>query len=664
MLEGDRRFQEVLVALERVYGFKELRAGQGRVIRAALEGRDVLAVMPTGAGKSLTYQLPALVTDGLTLVVSPLIALMKDQVQALEARGVRAKALHSGLSDADTLEVLSGLSRLQLLYVSPERLFNAAFQTALEGVRVARFVVDEAHCVSQWGHDFRPEYLRLGEARFLLNDPPVTAVTATATRAVQREILEVLRIKDAAQIITGFDRDNLAYRVVPVPGDAAKREALRLILERYPKPGIVYVGTRREAEELAAMLQSWGVRAAAYHAARVTHDRDRVQDDFQSGKLEVIVATNAFGMGVDKRNVRFVVHYRLPGSVEAYYQEAGRAGRDGKPARCVLLYDPIDGKLQRHFADQSVPSEFELKRVYAYLHAARDETECVNLRVQALEHNLSMTAGKIRAVVKHLETIGALEVAGETNQFVAARVLEIPVAFEHADLERLRAHRLGLLEALVSFATEPACRAALILRYFGETTDARCGRCDTCDPVRDPLPPWSRRALETIDGLGITVRELALERLRAVFTDWTGEEVTRLYESLEADGWLEDARRIPRLSAKARVALEARPNKLSADPLRATLELHRQGCKPEQISQTLETDVATTERRLLKLVERGDLEPHAFVTPETLEQVRIAALEHGFSPLARLKAALGQITDLELTDLQLKAARLTLERDG
>jgi ATP-dependent DNA helicase RecQ len=659
-LEVDRLEAIALETLQRVYGFASLRPGQSGVIRAALGGRDVLAVMPTGAGKSLTYQLPALVADGLTLVVSPLIALMNDQVQALRARGVRAVAVHSGIPETALLETLEGLGKLQLVYASPERLFNAAFQRALEGVRVARLVVDEAHCVSQWGHDFRPEYLRLGEARGLLGNPPVTAVTATATAAVQDEILEVLHAVNPVRVVTGFDRTNLAYRVVRVPGEGAKREALKTILERYPKPGVVYVATRREAEEVAALIQSWGVRAAAYHAARENAERERVADDFQKGKLEVIVATNAFGMGVDKANVRFVVHYRLPGTLEAYYQEAGRAGRDGKPARCVLLFAPEDQKLQRHFVDSGVPSAFELKRVYAYLHAARAEDDTVSLRLPNLEHNLSMTGGKIRTVVKHLGAMGALEVSADTMHTLEARVLALPETFDDRALETLRQHRLGLLEALLGFATEPACRRALILRYFGETPNFdACGTCDTCDPPRDPLMPWTRRALEVIAGLGITVREVAMKNLREQFTDWEGEEVTRLYESLEVDGLIEDARKLPRLTAKAVALLEAREAPLSADPLRATLELHGRGLTRDQISAQLETDLATTERRLLKLLERGDLEPHALIAPATLERVRVAALEHGFSPLAPLRTALGDVGDFEL-----KVSRFVLGRDA
>lgn len=657
LLEAD--WVAALGTLERVFKHKSLRTGQERVIRAALEGHDVLAVMPTGAGKSLTYQLPAISAAGLTIVVSPLIALMKDQVEGLQTRGVNAALLNSTLSDAEQRQLLASLERLKLLFVSPERLFNAAFQTAIQRVTLSRLVIDEAHCVSQWGHDFRPEYRRLGEARVLLGNPPVTAVTATATKGVQLEILEVLGAGEAVQIVTGFDRTNLAYRVIPVPGDAAKLEALKTMLTTYPKPGVVYVGTRREAEELAGVLQSWGVGASYYHGAREQSERNRVQDDFQSGKLDVIVATNAFGMGVDKSNVRFVVHYRLPGTLEAYYQEAGRAGRDGKPARCVLLFDTDDRKLQQHFIDTSVPSEFELKRVYAYLHAARSEEGELNSRLATLEQNLSMTAGKLRSIVAHLVACDSLEQFESANGVLAGRLTAQLPTLTVPHLETLRLHKHGLLEAMLGFATRPRCRRKLILEYFGETPDfERCDVCDVCKPPADALPAWSRRMLEFIKAHPLTIRESLMKQLGLEFADWTGEEVTRLFESLVIDGMIEHPKTVPQVSRQARAALEVTVTRLPADPLLATLELHRSGATPIEIASRLETDEATVVKRLLKLLERSDLESNELIAPDRLELVRVAASELGFSPLARLKAALP-----ELSDLELKAARFILERE-
>jgi AraC-like DNA-binding protein len=461
-------------------------------------------------------------------------------------------------------------------------------------------------------------------------------------------------------VATGFDRPNLTYRVVSVPGDAAKREALKTLMERLPKPGLVYVGTRREAEELSALLTTWGVRASHYHGARDQAERAAVQDAFQSGKLEVVVATNAFGMGVDKQNVRFVIHYRLPGTLEAFYQEAGRAGRDGKPSRCILLFDTADKNLQVHFTNSSVPSEFELKRVWAYLHAARDETSEARVKLSNLERNLSMQGGKLRVIMAHLAATGGLEVQPAPSGFLHARVSEHVPSFDLGVLEELRQNRLRLLEEMLGFAGEPVCRRNLILRYFGETTpETRCGSCDVCDPPREPVPPWSKRLLETIAAHEGSIREVALKHLRVGFTDWTGAEIERLYESLATDGWLEHSKRVPRLSEKARTLLETPTEpSLPTDPLLASLKLHRAGTPLHLIAAQLETDTATTEKRLLKLLERGDLEIHELVPASTLERIRAIAEDLGFSPLSRLKAALPNATDLEL-----KAARMYLERE-
>ncbi|QIN82751.1 RecQ family ATP-dependent DNA helicase [Rubrobacter tropicus] len=330
--------------LKEIFGFDSFRPGQEAVIRAVLEGRDTLAVMPTGGGKSLCYQIPALMQESLTVIVSPLISLMKDQVDSLLQSSVAdAAALHSGLSPEERWEVERRVrtGEIRMLYVAPERLRSLEFVLSLRRAGVGLFVVDEAHCISEWGHDFRPDYLFLPRAVKDLGSPPVLALTATATPRVRQDIRRSLRMRDPHVEVTSFNRPNLTYRVVP----AEKKEKLARILDvvrTSPPPGIVYATTRKECDELAAELRSAGVDAASYHAGLGAAKRNEVQERFMTDEVGVVVATIAFGMGVDKPNVRFVVHSSVPGSLPAYIQESGRAGRDGEDSECVVLFRGAD----------------------------------------------------------------------------------------------------------------------------------------------------------------------------------------------------------------------------------------------------------------------------------------------------------------------------------
>ncbi len=333
-----------LNVLKEIFGFDSFRPGQESVIRAVLEGRDTLAVMPTGGGKSLCYQIPALMQESLTVIVSPLISLMKDQVDSLVQSSVGdAAALHSGLSPEERWEVERRVrtGEIRMLYVAPERLRSLEFVLSLRRAGVGLFVVDEAHCISEWGHDFRPDYLFLPRAVRDLGSPPVLALTATATPRVRQDIRRSLRMRDPHVEVTSFNRPNLTYRVVP----AEKKDKLARILDvirTSPPPGIVYTTTRKECDELSAELRASGVDAAAYHAGLGATKRTEVQERFMTDEVGVVVATVAFGMGVDKPNVRFVVHSTVPGSLPAYIQESGRAGRDGDPSECVVLFRGAD----------------------------------------------------------------------------------------------------------------------------------------------------------------------------------------------------------------------------------------------------------------------------------------------------------------------------------
>lgn len=365
-----------LNVLKEVFGFDAFRPGQEEVIRAVLGGRDTLAVMPTGGGKSLCYQVPALMREDLTVIVSPLISLMKDQVDSLLQSAVTgAAALHSGLSPEERWEVERKLrtGEVKMLYVAPERLRSLEFVLALRRAGVGLFVVDEAHCISEWGHDFRPDYLFLPRAIRDLGSPPVLALTATATPRVRGDILRSLRMRDPEVVVTSFNRPNLTYRVVPAGKKEEKLPRILDVVRRSPPPGIVYSTTRKECEELATALRRAGVNAAHYHAGMGSSERSAVQERFMTDEVDVVVATVAFGMGVDKPNVRFVVHASVPGSLPAYIQEAGRAGRDGEPSQCVVLYRGADLGRRKRLVTVNAAGAEDAARLYRGLSGAADE---------------------------------------------------------------------------------------------------------------------------------------------------------------------------------------------------------------------------------------------------------------------------------------------------
>ena len=349
---------DALDTLHRYFGHREFRTGQEQLVSTVLDGQDLLAVMPTGSGKSLGFQLPAVMLPGVTLVVSPLISLMKDQVDELNRRGIAAAALHSQLSSEARREVIRSAKagELRLLYVAPERFASDVFGSVLRELPVARFVVDEAHCVSEWGHDFRPDYRRLRGAVMDCRTvdgrrrPPVAAFTATATPEVRDDIVELLGLAEPRVVVAGFDRPNILLQVRPVSGDTEKHRILPSLLGS--SRALVYASTRRKAEETAETLREAGVHAAAYHAGLGDGERTRVQDAFADGSLTVVCATNAFGMGIDRPDVEVVVHVDIPGSVEAYYQEIGRAGRDGRQATAILLWNYSDVKTREFLIDR------------------------------------------------------------------------------------------------------------------------------------------------------------------------------------------------------------------------------------------------------------------------------------------------------------------------
>ncbi len=457
--------------LNRRFGFSDFRPFQLDACRAAAEGRDVLLVMPTGAGKSLCYQLPGIARSGTTLVVSPLIALMEDQVAALNRRGFRAERIHSGRDRESSRWVCHRYLRKELdfLFIAPERLRVPGFPEMLAKRKPVLIAVDEAHCISHWGHDFRPDYRMLKDRLPLLRPTPIVALTATATPVVQRDIIEQLDIPNADRCIHGFRRHNIAVEVVELkPGHRIER-ACEILEDSSRRPAIVYAPTRKTAEQAAEMFQP-KYPSAAYHAGMISRERDRVQSEFLAGNIEVIVATIAFGMGIDKPDVRTIVHLALPGSVEGYYQEIGRAGRDGKPARAVLMHSYADNRTHEFFFERDYPDIQLLENLYALLDGTkRSKTQ--------LTQAGQMDPEIFDTVLEKLWIHGGAVVDPEEN------VSKGKVAWQVPYLEQRR-FKLEQLADVTGFVRSIRCRMLSLVEYFGDLKDSgeTCGRCDVCAP--------------------------------------------------------------------------------------------------------------------------------------------------------------------------------------
>src|SRR4051794_7981218 len=497
-------------ALHQHFGFRDFRPGQEEAVRAALEGRDSLVVMPTGSGKSLCYQLPALMRDDLTVVVSPLVALMQDQVDGLRARGAGdqvalVNAQQSGEHNRDAIErAVTG--RLKLLYVAPERFGAPGFLDRMAGAGVGLFVVDEAHCVSQWGHDFRPDYFRLEAVAKRLNARAVMASTATATARVAMDIARRLDLRDPVRVSTGFDRPNLTFTVAR-PNAGQKRPMLLETLRRDEAlPAIVYAGTRAGCEELAGLIVAeLGVRAEPYHAGLERERRPAVQRRFLADETPVIVATNAFGMGVDKPNVRPVIHASTPPSLEAYYQEAGRAGRDGLPGRAVLLAEPRDKALHVHFIRQEQLDDRLPRDVAGRLSWAADGDGAFNEDAGQLAAAAGCNWEKLRAVLGHLIRAGVVQPSPAPSNRVAGRLV---AAYDQAAAARCRTSmeegirvRWRQYREIWAYAEADSCRRTAILRHFGDPSNPRVDNCcDVCAPeVRPVAPPPPPELLASLD---------------------------------------------------------------------------------------------------------------------------------------------------------------------
>ena len=462
--------------LERLFGFPAFRPGQLDAVEGTMAGRDVLAIMPTGSGKSLCYQLPALLDSGVTLVVSPLIALMQDQCAALRARGHHdVEMIASSMTGDDVAAALqriaSGVTRL--VYVAPERFTSRRFLDAIGEADVTRLAIDEAHCLSEWGHDFRPDYLRLADVRSRLGSPPTMALTATATPRVARDIVQALGLRDPVMARTGFDRPNLFFEVVQVAGDAGKpRMLLAHLKDRSRLPAVIYCGRRKTCEEVAAHLLADGISAAPYHAGLPGDQRSRTLREFLDGELQAITATTAFGMGIDKADVRSVVHWMIPSSPEEYYQQAGRAGRDGLPAVCTLLYSPADKGLVVFFIERARLSAQQLEQVHGVL-ASRADANGV-----FLVNDSELPVSEPRVAVAVLERAGALELFPARGGSLAGRVAAPSLSRPHlaaamVAMKRQENLRWDRLKAMDAYAAGERCRREVLLGYFGDTPAPR-----------------------------------------------------------------------------------------------------------------------------------------------------------------------------------------------
>ncbi len=522
------RYRELL---QERFGYPDFRPGQAEVLEA-LATQDVLGVMPTGGGKSLCYVLPAL-EAGRTLVISPLIALMQDQVEALEAVGVPASFINSTLNRAEQnrryFDFEAG--RIALLFIAPERLANRHFLDGLARGGVRLLVIDEAHCISEWGHDFRPDYLTLGGARERLGRPRTLALTATADPTVRSDILARLGIAgDAREVLTSFDRPNLRFQVVPL---ASAKERLPWLVayarERSGQSGIVYARTRRSVEDTAQTLNEAGVPAQGYHAGMGGAARATIQRRFTTGRAPLIVATNAFGLGIDKPDVRYVVHLQMPGRLEAYYQEAGRAGRDGEPAECTLLYSRRDHSLQRRFIDQAHPGDEAVRRSWTQLVAIQQLDPQRPLSPSEFEDAAGSDGWAL--TVKALRASGLLA-EGELR----LRSLDPDAPIDTRAIAERRRYAESRLAQMAEYAETSGCRRGLILRYFGEPpapagangarSDGGCGGCDNCSgAVRAETPEYPHDLFNSILDLR---GGIAWESNRApymVFEERTAREV-------------------------------------------------------------------------------------------------------------------------------------------
>lgn len=467
------------VAKER-FGYQEWRPGQKAAIQAVMSGHDTLAVMPTGSGKSAIYQIAAFLIPGSTVVVSPLLALQHDQVKSISEQAVgEAAVVNSTIPNTERQEAFEQLEEgdLEFIFLAPEQFSNPETLDRLQAASPSLFVIDEAHCISAWGHDFRPDYLRLGQIIEALGHPRILALTATAAPLVQREIVDRLKMRNAKTIVQGFDRPNIWLSTERFEEEEDKQTHLIQQVLRTEKPGIVYVATRKHAEELAERLQQEGIRAEFYHAGLKVGERKRVEAEFMQDDLQVLVATTAFGMGVDKPNIRFVFHADISDSLDSYYQEIGRAGRDSESAKAMLFYNPSDLNLKRFLSSSGQIKTEQIEQVLATLHTLKEP-----ISLKEFQTHLDLSKSKLRSILNHLTEMEIVETlpSGEVAIIKQDQDLEQIVKAVIQTQEQQQQFERSRLEMMRGYAEVRGCRREYLLNYFGEQFSGLCNACDNC----------------------------------------------------------------------------------------------------------------------------------------------------------------------------------------
>jgi ATP-dependent DNA helicase RecQ len=693
-------------ALETYFHYPAFRPGQLDALRHVLNQRDTLVVMPTGSGKSLIYQIAALVQDGTALVISPLVALMKDQTDSLTRRGISATFINSTLTAAEQDKRLDALARQQykIVLVAPERLQSGTFRGALKRAQLSLLAIDEAHCLSQWGHDFRPDYLRIADARREFNPPVTLALTATATLRVQDDIIKMLGLERAEKLVTGFNRENLYLEVLNAPDVKTKLALTREFLSNVQGAGIVYVGTRRDAEEVAEFVrQICKLPAQHYHAGLENDTRAAIQDTFMAGDLPLVVATNAFGMGIDRPDVRFVLHYTMPGTLEAYYQEAGRAGRDGLPARATLIYSPKDTALHESFIANDSPTIDNLRAVHQYLAKHRQ------ISLMNVEQILGLRETTVKVALEQLEAGGLIR-REPYDEFGVMRVHVEPLNEKilrdiSNQVEARKNHKRRLLGKIVSYAETNACRRRVILDYFGDTGDATAPLCCDNDVARAEITAMDahrsshrndKMATTDAEQIPLTVLEAAQAFQRKIgkgkLTDilkgskakdvqmfaksphygklmaLRKSDLENLIQQLFDDGYLKQVggeyptlQLTPRgehaLKTRAAIQTNIRPpqptqlarayaEREAGGTVALSGQLLAQGLTPEQIAAQRGLTVGTIYSHLAQLIAQGQVDVNQVVPQPLQEQVRAAIEAVGSAGyLAPLKARLPEEVD-------------------